>query len=61
MGFSVIDIQSPFENYASGGLSEICGWLWEQLSHAERVFQSTSSGERNLLEVRFFHQGFLMD
>ena len=27
MGFLVIDIQLPPENCASGGLSEICGWL----------------------------------
>ena len=31
------------------------------IKHHGRVFQSTSSGEWNLLEVGFFHQVFLMD
>ena len=48
-------------NCESGGLSEICGWFYEYLSHDGRVFQSTSFGEWNLLEVGFSHQEFLMN
>jgi hypothetical protein len=61
MGFSVIVIQTPPQHCWLGGLSENCVFLQRLLSHAERVFQITSFREGNLLEVRLFHQEFLMN
>ena len=60
-GLSDINNLSPPKDCQPSGLSEVCECVWDQLRHHGRVFQITSFGELNLLEVGFSHQEFLMN